>query len=660
MATKQVNIDIIAKDKTRQAMKSATTGVDKLKQSVFNLRNALVGIGAGVAIKSFVDVGRQVESLQIRLKFLFGSVEEGAKAFDVMSKFASKVPFSLEQIQAGAGNLAVVAKDSKELAKILEITGNVASVTGLDFQTTAEQIQRSFSAGVASADIFRERGVRDLLGFKAGATVTAEETAEAFERVFGKGGSFAGATDDLANTLTGTLSMLGDKFFNFQKIVADEFLVGLKQEFGALDKALEENEEMIDSVARAIGKGLSNAVIAVGKGVKFLSDNFETLKAIGMGLVVAKITTSFLNLAIAIGRVRVAMIAFSRVSKTTVIGILAGVGLAVAEATGALDKMFEMFEQPRGIEDFRAEMEIIQDQFKIFEHNGVKGFDAVHESYNALMQDMKIHLRDAELTTHEMEALKNMLHQLETAYLAVPLESITVGMGEVTKKAKGQKKEIEELTGVYANFKKGFTDAFSTQKDMFKEIQEIGRGTFEGLKQSLTDFVMTGKLSFQDLSTFIVRKTVEMLIGQAIQNAFEKGMAMFKADSIKKAMISLFEGAMKTFASIPFPFNIVAVGGALAFGAGIINRIRGFEKGGSPPVGSPSIVGEGGAELFVPDQAGTIVPNDKLGMGKNVTVNFNINTVDARGFNELLVNSRGVIINLINSAMNEKGRMAVI
>ena len=660
MATKNVNIDIIAKDKTRQAMRSATTGVDKLKQSVFNLRNALVGIGAGVAIKSFVDVGRQVESLQIRLKFLFGSVEEGAKAFDVMSKFASKVPFSLEQIQAGAGNLAVVAKDSKELAKILEITGNVASVTGLDFQTTAEQIQRSFSAGVASADIFRERGVRDLLGFKAGATVTAEETAEAFERVFGKGGRFEGATDDLAQTFTGTLSMIGDKIFSFQKAVAEEFLVGLKQEFGALDKALQENEETIDSVAKAIGKGLSNAVITVGKGIKIIAENFETLKAIGMGIVVAKITTSFLNLAIAIGRVRVAMIAFSRVSKTTVIGILAGVGLAVAEATGALDKMFEMFEQPRGIEDFRAEMDIIKDQFKMFEHNGVKGFDAVHESYRALMEDMKNQLQFADLNTQEMEALKNMLHELETAYLAVPLEAISVGMDEVTKKTKGQKDEIEKLTTVYANFKKGFTDAFSTQKEMFQEIQDIGKGTFEGLKQSLTDFVMTGKLSFQDLSTFIVRKTVEMLIGQAIQNAFEKGMAMFKADAIKKAMISMYEGAMKTFASIPFPFNVVAVGGALAFGAGLINKIRGFERGGRPPVGRPSIVGERGAELFVPDQAGTVVPNDKLGMGKQVTVNFNINTVDARGFNELLVNSRGVIVNLINSAMNEKGKMAVV
>ncbi len=39
-------------------------------------------------------------------------------------------------------------------------------------------------------------------------------------------------------------------------------------------------------------------------------------------------------------------------------------------------------------------------------------------------------------------------------------------------------------------------------------------------------------------------------------------------------------------------------------------------------MGQPSIVGEKGAELFVPDQAGTVVPNDKLGMNKNVTVNF--------------------------------------
>ena len=59
MATiKQVNIDIIAKDKTRQAMRSATGSVDRLKDSVFNLRNALLGLGAGVVAKSFIDTGR--------------------------------------------------------------------------------------------------------------------------------------------------------------------------------------------------------------------------------------------------------------------------------------------------------------------------------------------------------------------------------------------------------------------------------------------------------------------------------------------------------------------------------------------------------------------------------------------------------------------------
>ena len=73
------------------------------------------------------------------------------------------------------------------------------------------------------------------------------------------------------------------------------------------------------------------------------------------------------------------------------------------------------------------------------------------------------------------------------------------------------------------------------------------------------------------------------------------------------------------------------------------------------------MVGEGGAEMIVPDSPGTVVPNNKLSsMQQPINVNFNINTVDARGFNELLVNSRGTIVNLINSAVNEKGKMAIV
>ena len=51
-----------------------------------------------------------------------------------------------------------------------------------------------------------------------------------------------------------------------------------------------------------------------------------------------------------------------------------------------------------------------------------------------------------------------------------------------------------------------------------------------------------------------------------------------------------------------------------------------FANGGRPPVGRPSIVGEKGPELFVPDRAGTIVPNHSLGGSTTVVVN-----VDASG-----------------------------
>lgn len=61
--------------------------------------------------------------------------------------------------------------------------------------------------------------------------------------------------------------------------------------------------------------------------------------------------------------------------------------------------------------------------------------------------------------------------------------------------------------------------------------------------------------------------------------------------------------------------------------SGLIGKINFggfFADGGSPPVGKPSIVGERGAELFVPKTAGTIIPNHKLGGGGN-TINLSYN-----------------------------------
>jgi len=234
-------------------------------------------IGLGKFVSDTFSAGNQVEQLQNRFQLLFGSVEEGGRAFDSLAAFAAKVPFSLEEIAAGSGNLAVISEDAKDLSKIMEITGNVAAATGLDFQQTATQIQRSFAGGIASADIFRERGVRAMLGFEAGVKVSVEETKKRFFEVFGPGGEFGNATKLLANTLTGQVSMVQDKYFQFRSIVSKSFFAPLKQQISDLNSELAGNQKFFENLAENIGEKLAVAFKNIEKSIRIVIDNFDIL-----------------------------------------------------------------------------------------------------------------------------------------------------------------------------------------------------------------------------------------------------------------------------------------------------------------------------------------------------------------------------------------------
>ncbi len=649
MADKNLNINIVAKDKSKQALNKVQGNLDKTKSAVFNLRNALAGLGAGLVVKSFIDVGKQVESLQVRLKFLFGSVEEGARAFDAMAKFASKVPFSLGEIQQGAGVLAVVSKDADELASILELTGNVAAVTGLDFKTTSEQIQRSLSAGISSADLFREKGVKSMLGFKAGATVSIEETREALFKTFGANGQFAGATKDLANTLEGTLSMIGDKYFNFQKVVAEEFFVALKKEFGAFDVALSENEKTILQIAETVGQGLANAVTLGANAFKFLVENIELIKKAGLALVVFGMSKAFIGLSIAIGRASIAMVAFTKVSMKNLAGLLAAGAVLLADYTGFLDKLLSAFDKPKTIEQFASEVELLNLELSALENSGSEGFTKLQNEAAQLKKELNALLPSLKDDEVAFQNVKLMIDDINRSLNEIPFKEITIGIDETTK-------EVGFLTEKMAEFKEGFKEAMD--KSVINSFKKAGETAFTSLSKTLSDFVITGKLDMKSFGDAVKRALVEALIGQAVQAALQKSLELFKMRSIRSALISVYEGAAKAFAQGGILGPLLAVG-VIASGMKLVQQIKGFADGGRPPVGRTSLVGERGPELFVPDSAGTIVPNDQLG-GGSTTVNFNITTVDAKGFNELLTNSRGTIVGMINSAVNEQGRASLV
>jgi hypothetical protein len=585
----KLKIDIVAKDRSKRALQGLQGSLARLKNSVFSLQSAFIGLGAGLAIRNIVNTGKQIENLQVQLKFLFGSAKEGAKAFDEMAKFASKVPFSLEEIQRGSGVLAVVSDDAEELANLMKITGNVASVTGLDFKTTAEQIQRSLSAGISAADLFRDKGVKDMLGFKAGATVSVEETVAAFERVFGSGGRFDGATDELAKTLGGTLSMIGDKVFNFKRVLLDAgFFAQLKQQFGDLNKSLAKNSETMDKIAVTIGTLLAMAVEKVANGFKLLAKYSSEVGTAFKIIVSLKIGFMLVRWARALIPIVASLRAIAAIS---LVG-LAGVAASVAAATGTfillgkeLDKIEEKINKNN--EAFKEQKKIVTNMYR----GGGADVMAVAEPVK------KMHEILMEMNEKTITDIKKKFEDIRT--------TIAKGINSgITKVSEGLARAVilgEKLADTFKNM-----------------VQNV-------LVKLLSALIELGIRIAMDVSWQLIKETV--LKRQT--NELRQQNSLLKKQMALKAVTSLFGGF--------------------------------FASGGAVSKGKPVVVGERGPELFVPNQTGQITQNARgTGGGGSTNVNFNITTLDARGFDQMLVQNRGTITQIINQAVNERGSKNLI
>jgi len=93
-------------------------------------------------------------------------------------------------------------------------------------------------------------------------------------------------------------------------------------------------------------------------------------------------------------------------------------------------------------------------------------------------------------------------------------------------------------------------------------------------------------------------------------------------DTATSAIQAIAKEIIKAKITGPLAKGIVDAMPSFSFGG--IGKLLGFADGGNPPVGVPSIVGERGPEIFVPNTAGTVIPNNKLG-GQTVVVQQTIN-----------------------------------
>ena len=614
MANQRLFIDIVARDKATKSLGVLRQGLGRLRQSVFNLQNAFVGLGAGLVIRNLVNTGKNLENLRTRLKFLLKDTNEGAKAFENMTKFASRVPFSLEEIQSGSGILATVTDNADGLQKMLEITGNVAAVTGLDFRTAAEQIQRSFSAGIGAADLFREKGVRNMLGFKAGATVSIEETVQAFERVFAKGGRFGKATDELANTLEGTLSMIGDKVFNFKKTLLDAgFFAQLKRQFGDLDKFLVQNSESIERIAVGFGTVLAKAVEGTVNLFKTLKDNVDTVITVFKVLIAVKIVGFMISL----GKAIVPVLAGLR-------GLagLSGVGLAlVAASVAATTATF--------IELNKQIDKTIESLGQAVDKN-ISMRDTARERA-ILMRSYKKELEEVvELTNREAGIIKHQQVELQTVKRIFEdmndnaIENIKIKMNNIKQTI------AEGINGGITKFSNALSRAIILGEDLGKSFKRM---VADALVNTLALFI-----------EIIIRMGIQKLLGIELK----------KGEDARLNTARKYTNELQKQVALAAILAVLTGGGSMGFG------FSGRASGGSVQKDTPYVVGENGPELFIPNQSGQITQSAR-GTGQGaVNVNFTINAVDTAGVDKLLIERRGTITRIINESVNERGRGAIV
>ena len=161
-----------------------------------------------------------------------------------------------------------------------------------------------------------------------------------------------------------------------------------------------------------------------------------------------------------------------------------------------------------------------------------------------------------------------------------------------------------------------------SEADLLKEkFMEIGQGIEQGIVSNLTDAVM-GTKTLAQAAIGVLNQLKRKLVEVAIQKA-TAGLG----NKIGGFLGGLFGGGGGGGGS-GIKFGSVDLG---------LSSGLGFANGGRPPVGRASLVGERGPELFVPNSAGTIIPNNKIGGGNtnNVVVNVNVEGgIDAQGEEE--------------------------
>lgn len=145
--------------------------------------------------------------------------------------------------------------------------------------------------------------------------------------------------------------------------------------------------------------------------------------------------------------------------------------------------------------------------------------------------------------------------------------------------------KLENITATSKEVKRTLGDMLGLAKDEAKKTGDIIGDSFGDAFTKLSEGTLSAKNAFRSMAQDIIKQLYNIFVVEKLVDSISSGITSFLSPTPKKAI------------------------------------------GGSVQRGQPTLVGERGAELFVPASSGSIVPNNKMGGGGTTVVqNINIST----------------------------------
>jgi methyl-accepting chemotaxis protein len=482
MADQNLRVNITAFDKTQRAFASVRAGLGKVKSSVFNVRNAVVGLGATLVLKQFA-----------------GQIDDLAKASGRLGLTVNE----LQSLQFAAGQTGVSSDElNKSLERFSRSIGETAQGIGSakeEFEQLGISVKNADGSLKPTTTLLNEvsDGLKDV-------SDPAERVRIAFD-LFGRSGA------KLINTLKGgseSLTELRDRF--------NDITIALTEDQAKAVEAANDGFDRLGKTFVSFGQSITATVLP---GIQHVAEAFTVLGSLAIANIidgVGVLRNKFIDLAQTFGFMAEAeKSAINEGTSARLREIAESYALASGQVSNLADNVKKVGEEAAPAEDALAKLA------KTAETTGEKSAKTVASSFGDTFKAISLGTKSASDAFSDMA--KNIISRLFDILVVEQLvQSIS---GAFTSKGG---------TGAPATPKKGLAIGGSVQRGVPTIVGERGAELF--LPASSGSIVPNNKMGGNGGTTVVQNINISTGVSQTVRAEIAQLMPQI-AEASKAAVL---------------------------------------------------------------------------------------------------------------------------